>query len=116
MYELPTTNGKTIKLVNPVIEVCSHDKIDTGYCVSLKLVGILPGCKKRASLTISHFGSTGISISTLFEHRKHHYVEKSEMAKLINSIPVIPYIINKVEITPAIESMARLDHLNLYAI
>lgn len=89
-YELPTKDGKKIKLVNPCIVVSQNDRIDSGYFVEIKLLGTLPGCRKAETLTITPY-TDSISITTLFNYRKHCSVAPEEMRKLINTVPVGKY-------------------------
>ena len=116
-YELPTTNGKTIKLNVAQIEITKNSLIKpSGYFVDIKLVGTLPGCRKSEPLTFSFFGGPeALSLTTLFNHRKFHNVKYSEMEKMLRTIPVVsPSYLSVVPITPEIEKYAREDRIAMY--
>lgn len=114
-YELPTIDGKVIKLNKAELQISSNERIDTGYFVNLKLTGILPSCKKSQILTINHGINDGtVCITTVFNHRKWHEVKYEEMKKMIESLPVVPYIINPVTITPELEAFAKEEKIALY--
>ena len=79
-YELPTVDGKKIKLTNPKIVISKNSRLDSGYFVDIKLVGVLPGCRKEETLTYS-FGYDGktLIVTTLFNYRKRCLVSKEEI-------------------------------------
>lgn len=89
-YELPTKDGKKIKLIAPKIVISKNDRIKSGYFVEIKLNGTLPGCRKPETLTMTPY-TNSISITTLFNYRKHVSVDPEEFRKLVNFCPVTSY-------------------------
>jgi hypothetical protein len=113
-YELPTKDGKKITLENPKIVISKHANIDSGYFVDLKLVGKLPGCRKVETLTVSPYSGI-ISVTTLFNYRKHVAIEPEEFRKLIHFCPVTTpsYTSEPFELTHELVDFARKKTENI---
>lgn len=86
--KLKTTKLKEIQFGRAYIKVDDNRYIESGYSVSIKMIGLLPGCRKDSILTVNHgFDGNTVNIAPLFGYGKHHSVCKKEFAKFIDELP-----------------------------
>lgn len=114
---LTTVDGKQIQITKAEIEITRNRYISSGYAVSLCLTGILPKCRKKATLTTSWRSNTDeIGFTTLHGYRDHHVVKKSELARFVATIPVVTrsYMDKDFVVLPEHEAFARNYIQELY--
>jgi hypothetical protein len=108
MYELPTVEGKVVKITSAIITISKNERCQNGYAISFNLIGVLPQCRKNEVLTQSFSYHGHITLTTLFGYRKHHSIDPEEYRKLIKSAPVTsPSYYGQVDVTPELEALAR---------
>lgn len=100
---------KSLRITSHVIKVSANRYAETGMIASLDIRGILPGCRKNATLSYSPCHKR-ISVRNLFSYSGHADIDPSEWQRLILQSPVVSDKLSPVVITPEIERWA-IEHV-----
>jgi hypothetical protein len=105
---------KELRITSSKIEVSSNSLSDTGYCVHHKVRGILPGCRKVATLFISA-STDSIWVTNLYSHHGEAHIRPDHWAELIKASPVVSDKLDsfKITLTPEIIAAAYRDVMDI---
>lgn len=112
MQTLNTTDGRQVKVIKAAIVVSTSPGCERGRFIDLRVIAILPGCRKAVLLSISP-APRYIWLKPLFGHNGSAQIHPTTWAEFVRGLPVTSCDLFPIEITPELAADAVEHELTI---